>query len=158
MWHYTQCSQNCKQLSLLHKVEKGFTTFHLVKDKKNIFCFPFCGRKFNTLQYAKVFAKTGAPLQHVSDHRLKLWNIRDIANISCSTVNTLPLPYRFELSLPPINSVTFDKLYLFAQPAHTKLLLHHGCSLLLKGEELIPFLLLQDILTLLKSHKPRLPF
>lgn len=84
-----------------------------------------------------------------------------MANISCSTVNTLPLPYRSELSLyflPPIHPVTFDKLHLFAQPAHTKLLLHHGCSLLLKGKELIPFLLLQHILTLLKSHKPRLPF
>lgn len=121
MWHYTQCSQNCQQLSLLHIAKKGFTTFHLVKEKKKFFCFPFCGRKFNILQYAKVFATTGAPLQHVSDHRLKLWNIRDIANISCNTVNTLPLPYvdpsySFTSSLPftllpLINSICLHNLH-----------------------------------------------
>lgn len=111
MWHYTQLSQNCKQLSLLHRVEKGFTTFHLDKDKKNIFCFPFCGRKFNTLQYTKVFAKTGAPLQQVSDHRLKLWNIRDTANISCSTVNTLSLSHGLELFLYFLTAISFCHLW-----------------------------------------------
>lgn len=110
------------KLSLLRGVEKGLMTFYLVKDF--FFCFLFCGKKFNTHHYAKLFPKTGAPLQHVSDHRLKLWNIRDKANISCNTVNTVPLPYRpklFLYFLPPIHSVTFDKLHLFAQPAHTKL-------------------------------------
>lgn len=98
-------SENCKLLSLLHIVEKGLMTFHLFKDNKTVFCFHFCGRKFNEFQYAKIFSKSAAPLQHVSDHRLKLWNIRDIANVSCNTMNTLPLntvPLPTEIQVIPL--------------------------------------------------------
>lgn len=122
-------------------------TFYLFKDNKKFFCFHFCGRKFNEFQYAKIFAKSAAPLQHVSDHRLKLWNIRDIVNISCNTINTLPLntvllPIQIRIIpyfLSPIHSAAYDKLNLFAQPVHTKLLLNIVCSLLLKGEQLSLF-------------------
>lgn len=109
---HTVLSENCKLLSLLHIVEKGLTAFHLFKDfNKNDFFFHFCGRNCNKFQCAKTFAKSAAPLQHVSNHRLKLWNIRDIANISYNTISTfppnaVPLP-NIDLSYPLTSSLPF---------------------------------------------------